>query len=158
MNASKRILIAALALGGALGAATAHANGANVQWSVTIGGPIGVPVFAPPPVYVPAPVYVPEPVYVPAPVYLPVPVYVPAPARVRYVPVVQAPVYGPVTRWDHDGDGIPNRYDRVYNPAWDRDGDGVPDRYEQRRHHHHYDASPVVYERRDGRSGWGRDR
>ena len=35
------------------------------------------------------------------------------------------------TRWDRDGDGIPNRYDRVYNPRWDRDGDGVPNRYDR---------------------------
>ena len=38
-------------------------------------------------------------------------------------------VYNP--RWDRDGDGIPNRYDRVYNPRWDRDGDGVPNRYDR---------------------------
>lgn len=35
------------------------------------------------------------------------------------------------TRWDRDGDGIPNRYDRVYNPPWDRDGDGIPNRYDR---------------------------
>ena len=35
------------------------------------------------------------------------------------------------TRWDRDGDGIPNRYDRVYNPRWDRDGDGIPNRYDR---------------------------
>jgi len=29
------------------------------------------------------------------------------------------------TRWDRDGDGIPNRYDRV------RDGDGVPNRFDR---------------------------
>ena len=38
--------------------------------------------------------------------------------------------YRELTRWDVDGDGIPNRYDRVYNPRWDRDGDGVPNRYD----------------------------
>jgi hypothetical protein len=38
--------------------------------------------------------------------------------------------YREPTRWDVDGDGIPNRYDRVYNPRWDRDGDGVPNRYD----------------------------
>jgi hypothetical protein len=37
----------------------------------------------------------------------------------------------PPTRWDRDGDGIPNRYDRVYNPRWDRDGDGIPNRYDR---------------------------
>ena len=34
-------------------------------------------------------------------------------------------------RWDRDGDGVPTRYDRVYNPRWDRDGDGVPNRYDR---------------------------
>lgn len=29
-------------------------------------------------------------------------------------------------RWDRDGDGVPNRYDR------DRDGDGVPNRFDRR--------------------------
>jgi len=33
-----------------------------------------------------------------------------------------------------DGDGMPNRYDRVYNPRWDRDGDGVPNRYDRHDH------------------------
>ena len=39
---------------------------------------------------------------------------------------------------DADRDGIPNRFDRVYNPRWDRDGDGVPNRYDRndRRQHH----------------------
>ena len=51
--------------------------------------------------------------------------------------------YREPTRWDRDGDGIPNRYDRVYNPRWDRDGDGVPNRYDR------YDNS------RHGRDGRG---
>ena len=46
-------------------------------------------------------------------------------------------------RRDYDGDGIPNRYDRVYNPRWDRDGDGIPNRYDR------YDNS------RQGRDGRG---
>ena len=45
-------------------------------------------------------------------------------------------------RRDRDGDGIPNRFDRVYNPRWDRDGDGVPNRYDRNDHG-----------RRDGRGG-----
>ena len=57
------------------------------------------------------------------------------------------------TRWDRDGDGIPNRYDRLYNPPWDRDGDGVPNRYDRR------DDSRQVYgdprDRNDG-PGWQR--
>ncbi len=47
----------------------------------------------------------------------------PAPIPVRY--------RGP-TRWDRDGDGVPNQNDRFYNPRWDVDGDGIPnqrDRY-----------------------------
>ncbi|HZM46938.1 MAG TPA: hypothetical protein VFC14_19120 [Burkholderiales bacterium] len=53
------------------------------------------------------------------------------------------------SRWDRDGDGIPNRYDRTPygrrfadndrygrwhygGPRWDRDGDGVPNRYDAR--------------------------
>jgi hypothetical protein len=35
---------------------------------------------------------------------------------------------------DADGDGIPNRRDRVYNPRWDVDGDGVPNRYDRHDH------------------------
>src|SRR3954451_13801820 len=34
--------------------------------------------------------------------------------------------YRAPTRWDRDGDGIPNRRDPIYNPRWDRDGDGIP--------------------------------
>jgi PXPV repeat (3 copies) len=108
----------ALVLVAALGAGAAQAR-TDVQWSVTIGAPV----YA-----VPAPVYVqPRPVY-----YEPAPVYYP-PAPVYYQP---RPVYrvvrshGP-SYWDRDGDGIPNRYDRVYNPVWDRDGDGVPNRYDR---------------------------
>jgi hypothetical protein len=111
------IATAVLAVAGALGVGMAQAHGSNVQWSVTIGAPV---------------------VSVPVPV-LPVPVFRPAP-----VVVVPSPVYGPryhvgyrePTRWDRDGDGIPNRYDRLYNPRWDRDGDGIPnwrDRFDNRR-------------------------
>jgi hypothetical protein len=61
-------------------------------------------------------------------------------------------VYNP--RWDRDGDGIPNRYDRVYNPRWDRDGDGVPnryDRYDNRGHDRDRDGIPDRFDRRDDR-------
>jgi len=62
--------------------------------------------------------------------------------------------YQQPTRWDRDGDGIPNRQDRLYNPAWDRDGDGVPNQYDRR------DDSRRVYGgdprgRNDG-PGWQR--
>jgi YXWGXW repeat-containing protein/thrombospondin type 3 repeat protein len=35
------------------------------------------------------------------------------------------------SRWDRDGDGIPNRRDRTPDgagPSWDRDNDGIPNR------------------------------
>jgi len=113
MNIRKSI-VATLGLAGALCAGSAMAYGGHddVQWSVTIGSPVGTPVYTQP-----APVYAPQPVYVPQPVYT-VPSY-----RYRH--------YQQPTRWDRDGDGIPNRYDRVYNPAWDRDGDGIPNRYDR---------------------------
>ncbi len=117
----KSLVAAIAALTATLGTGLAQARGgADVQWSVTVGAPV----MAPAPVYV-----APYPVYrQPAPVY-----------RDRYS-------YQQPTRWDRDGDGIPNRYDRVYNPRWDRDGDGVPNRY---------DRWDNLRHERDGRS-WGR--
>ena len=116
MSKSKVLIAAALALTGTLGAGMAQARGGDdVQWSVTIGAPAyGGQVYARP-----APVYVqPAPVYVePAPVY--------GHRGYRY------DGYRQPTRWDRDGDGVPNRYDPVYNPRWDRDGDGVPNRYDR---------------------------
>jgi len=49
----KKLMVAALGLAGALWAATASAHGRDdIQWSVTIGGPVGTPVYtAPAPVY-----------------------------------------------------------------------------------------------------------
>jgi hypothetical protein len=102
MNARK-LAIVSVALAGVLAAASVEARGRDdVQFSVTIGSPAWV---------------------VPAPVY-------------RQAPVVQyygypEHAYRQPTRWDRDGDGIPNRYDRVYNPRWDRDGDGIPNRYDR---------------------------
>jgi len=99
----KKIAIVAVALAGALGAGLAQARDRDdVQWSVTIGNP--VPSYG-------RGVEVVRPYVVPA----------------RPYREVQRP-----TRWDRDGDGIPNRYDRVYNPPWDRDGDGIPNRYDRR--------------------------
>ena len=130
---SKHLAALALALTGTLAVGAAHAGGRpDVQWSVTIGNPhIGVTVAAPVygPVYTPSysPRYAPqvyaEPVYerhVHAPRYYPQPVVV----------VPQRGVYRAGWR-DADRDGIPNRYDRVYNPRWDRDRDGVPNRYDR---------------------------
>lgn len=106
-----RLAISALAFSAAaLATGFAEAHGRDdVQWSVTVGSPAPAMWVAPaPPVWVAPP---PLRMYGPAPVY---------PHR------GQRP-----TRWDRDGDGIPNRFDRVYNPRWDRDGDGVPNRYDR---------------------------
>ncbi|NUZ04220.1 hypothetical protein [Piscinibacter koreensis] len=111
MNSIK-LAIAGVALAGVFGAASAEARGRDdVQFSVTIGNAA--------PAYVVAPA---APVYVRS--------YERGYVAPRYVPghrYVQRP-----TRWDRDGDGIPNRFDRVYNPRWDRDGDGVPNRFDRR--------------------------
>jgi hypothetical protein len=111
---------AAFVVIGALSAGLAQAH-TDVQWSVSIGLPF-LPIYAQPaPVYVqPAPVYVqPAPVYVqPAPVYVrPAPVVYGRPVVVygRALPFYG---YGRPTRWDHDGDGIANRYDRHPANPW----------------------------------------
>jgi hypothetical protein len=102
---SRNIILTGLCVAGALLTGSAMARGNDeLQWSVTVGG--GGPVYSRP-----APVYV-QPAYPSYPSY-----------HDRQDRGYQQP-----TRWDRDGDGIPNRRDRVYNPAWDRDGDGVPNR------------------------------
>jgi hypothetical protein len=113
MSKSKLFVTVALGLTGALGVGMAQARGADVQWSVTIGTPVYTQ---------PVPVYV-----------RPLPVYTrPAPVWVQPAPVYQRRgMYLQPTRADRDGDGIPNRRDRLYNPQWDRDGDGIPNRYDQ---------------------------
>lgn len=150
MSPRKLALLPAIAavLGGAFSTA-AQARGADVHWSVTIGGPA---------VIVPAPVVtVPPPsATMPRPVMvMPLPGY---PVRAQPVHGPVHPVYGGYrepTRWDVDGDGIPNRYDRIYNPVWDRNGDGVADR-RQYRHHpwgdRDHDGIPNRYDRWDNRS------
>jgi hypothetical protein len=131
---SKKPIAVALILAGVLACGAARAS-TDVHWTVTIGSPVGVPVYESAPVVVRA-----APVYVqPAPVY-------------QY----RAPQYA---RWDRDGDGIPNHRDRLYNPRWDRDGDGVPNRrdhYDNRRHDRDGDGIPNWQDRHDGRSGWRR--
>lgn len=139
MNRNAKHALAALALLGTFGVGAAQARDAQVQWSITIGTPVlghAVPVVA-----------------------LPVPVYArPTPVYVQPVPRFRPRAYGQPTRRDRDGDGIPNRYDRLYNPHWDRDGDGIPnrrDRYDDRRHDRHGEA--VAYRRdRDGGPRRGR--
>jgi hypothetical protein len=147
MISSRSLAGAILAIGGALGAGLANAQAPQVQWSITIGSPIyGRPL----------PVYVePRPIYVqPAPVYVrPAPVWVPA------APVLPRQRYVQANRWDRDGDGIPNRYDRVYNPRWDRDGDGVPnwrDRHGNRDAVRHSARVPGRYEQQVSQEWRGR--
>lgn len=118
MTKTTWIAAAALAAAGMLGSGAAMARG-DVQWAVTIAGPVSATI-ASGPVRIAAPVVVAPALY---PVY---PVAVGGPVPV-YHPRYQHP-----TRWDVDGDGIPNRYDRVYNPRRDRDGDGIPNRRDPR--------------------------
>ena len=99
MSKSKHVCAGLLAVGATFCAA-ATAQATPLQWSITIGAPM---------------------------------VIYPAPVVVQHAPVRVTPAYRPVayqqpTRWDHDGDRIPNRHDRLYNPRWDVDGDGVPNR------------------------------
>jgi hypothetical protein len=137
----KTFVAIALALSGALGVGLAQAR-TDVQWSLSIGAP-WQPIYAQR-----APVYVqPEAVYVqPAPVYYAPPVVVYRPPVVVYQPspvyARPLPVYGQRygSRWDRDGDGIPDRYgrharqdDRRWDNdrRWDRDRDGVPNRHDR---------------------------
>lgn len=129
-------VLAGLALAGAMAAAAAPAHaGSNVQWSVTIGAPL--------PGLVVRDAYYPH--------HYPRPPVVVVPRHVGYG-------YG-----DRDHDGVPNRYDRVYNPRWDRDGDGVPNRHDRHpdgRYGYGYgdrdhDGVPNWRDRNDGR---GHDR
>ena len=130
----RKFVLAAFATTAMLASGLAQARSpVDVQWQVTIGSPVGgYPVHGG--------------VVVSAPVYLPPPVRVVPRYQSQYQPQHQPqhqPQYQPrpaqpycePTRWDVDGDGIPNRYDRVYNPRWDRDGDGIPNRYEHRNRH-----------------------
>jgi hypothetical protein len=117
---SRNLVLVSLGLAAALCGGAAMAQD-SVQWSVTIGGGSGGPVYTPAvPVYTPA-----------VPVYTrPVPVYSHPGYRGHEPRGYRSP-----TRWDRDGDGIPNRHDRVYNPRWDRDGDRIPnwkDRHDNR--------------------------
>lgn len=114
MSKSRLWAAAALIATGVLAVGAAQAQEANVSWSITIGAPF--PVLPVPAIARPAPVIVQS-----APHY-----------ERGYQHGYQQP-----TRWDRDGDGIPNRYDRLYNPVWDRDGDGIPnhrDRFDNRHH------------------------
>jgi hypothetical protein len=159
---SRLFVTAALALAGTLSTGAALARG-DVQWSVTVGAPVyaqPVPVYTQPvPVYEPAPVYYPAPVYRPVPVYTqPAPVYRHYPQHPAQYDPYQRPYHHPryyrqPTHWDHDGDGIPNRRDPVYNPRWDIDGDGIPNRHDRDRDG---DGVPNWHDRNDNRPWRGR--
>jgi hypothetical protein len=127
----KTLIVGALALAGVLATGLAQARDREpVQWSVTIGTPVGVPVYRES-----------YPVYT------------------QPVPVVPRYQYRQPTRWDIDGDGIPNRFDRVYNPRWDVDGDGIPNRYDRvynPRHDRDGDRIAHGQDRHDGLPGRGR--
>ena len=127
----KKLVVAAAVLTATMGAGLAQAHeGADVQWSITIGDRGEAPVYV-----------------APYPVYRQ-----PAPAYRAYPQYSTYPTYQHPTRWDRDGDGIPDRYDPVYNPRWDRDGDGIPNRYDRWDNlRHERDGR----DRRDERS-WGR--
>jgi hypothetical protein len=131
----KHFVAAGLAVAGTLGAGLAQAR-SDVHWSVSIGLPgivVGGPAYLGAPVYAPAPLYsAPPVVYEPAPVYVPAPAYGYGYGASYARPYRHVRHYSGPTRGDADGDGIPNRYDRVYNPRWDRNGDGIADRSEHR--------------------------
>jgi hypothetical protein len=112
MNKCKSFVSVVLGCAGAFVASASQAHASELQWSVTLGTP---------PIVYPVPAYArPMPVVVPS-----------APIALRRAVPVQQVAYRTPTRWDVDGDGIPNRQDRLYNPQWDRDGDGVPNRYDR---------------------------
>jgi len=127
---SRFIAVTALALAGVWGAGVAQAR-PEIQ--------IPVPAFLPqPPV-----LHLPHATVRPVPVYAtPAPVYAYPQDHRHYRGEYRGEYrseyrgehrggYQQPTRWDRDGDGVPNRHDRVYNPRWDRDGDGVPNRYDR---------------------------
>jgi hypothetical protein len=139
MSSRKLVIVGTLAFAAALAAGAVQARDRNdVQWSVTIGAPLYSQ---------------PYPVHSqPYAVYSqPYPAY---PQRQYHARGYQQP-----TRWDRDGDGIPNRHDPVYNPRWDRDGDGIPNRHDRDDHARHDrdgDGIPNWQDRNDSRPWRGR--
>ncbi len=110
MNTRKRAIAGALLLSSLLAASSALA-GPQVHWQVTVESPA---------------IRLPGHVVLPLPPIL-VPRMVVTDPHLRHHRGYREP-----SRWDVDGDGVPNRHDRVYNPRWDRDGDGTPNRYDPR--------------------------
>lgn len=135
MNRPHRTFAALLTLASLGAAGAAQARDVDIHWQVAIPGPVSVVIGSPAPRVLPPVVMVP--------------------------PRVVVPVHGRGHGWgDADRDGIPNRYDRVYNPRWDRDGDGIPNRYDRwdnrrgwddRRGHHDRDDRYHDHHRDDRR-------
>ncbi len=122
MRLRRLAITAAALLTGALATGVAHA-GPNVHWQLSVETPT---------IRLPGRVVIPLP-----PILLP--------RAVVVAPQYEDRSYREPRHWDHDGDGVPNRYDHRYNPRWDRDGDGIPNRR---------DANPS--DPRNGR-GWHGD-
>lgn len=146
MNFRKLATVGTLLLTTALAAGTAHA-GPNVQWQIAVETPV---------------------IRLPGHVSLPLPPIL-VPRAVVTTPYRDESHYRAPGRRDADGDGVPNRVDRVYNPRWDRDGDGIPNRYDaypndprngrgwQRhadRHHGEYPGHDRPEQRRDWRDDY----
>ncbi len=111
MSLRKFTITAAVSIAGALAASAAHA-GPDVHWQLRVETPV---------------------IRLPGHVVLPLPpIVVP---RAVVTPRHDDRGYGAPRRGDADGDGVPNRHDRVYNPRWDRDGDGTPNRYDRHPDH-----------------------
>lgn len=165
----RKPLIAVLATASTLFAAGAANAGGDVQWSVGINLPNVATVIS----NFPVPVLPSVSVRHAPVVYAPVPQIVVHEPRVVYERqvVVRQPVvvHQPVQvahgrwaapveyrrGWDRDGDGIPNRYDRVdnrkYGPYGDIDRDGKPNRFDRVDNRYRGD-------REDRRGDWREDR
>jgi len=107
MNFRKLATATTLLLTSALAAGGAQA-GPDVHWQISLETPL---------------------LRLPGHVVLPLPP-IPVPRVVVTAPSRGERAWREPSRRDADGDGVPNRVDRVYNPRWDRDGDGIPNRYD----------------------------
>lgn len=135
-------VVALAAVSAALLASTgAQARGSvDVQWQVNVVTPTVRGVAVLPPLPLP-----------------PLPRVVVHTSEPRWAPVYTEPPRHPghpAYHRDSDRDGIPDRYDRVYNPRWDVDGDGVPNRYDRRP----YDPRVGAWHPHGHRGDWRDDR
>jgi len=103
----QRFIAATVLIGAVLGTASVAQARPDVQVSIELPGPPGLPVFVPPPL--PRPFMRAEPVYV-----QPRPVYEAAPVVVYERPWHPSYRHAGWPRYvdDRDHDGVPNRYDR----------------------------------------------